>query len=331
MPTYRHTPQSPPRTENFEGAPRRVGVEIEFAALSARDVATEIKAAFGGEIVQRDRHRFAVKGTRFGDFKAELDTRYAHRPDGQEPGADPVSQSFQSIANALREIYGDISSFVVPCEVVTPPLEVGALAELDNFVARLSKAGAVGTGSSPFYAFGIHLNPDIATREPGWIMAVLKAELLLSNWLRSVMAIDFSRWLAAFAEPFPRPYVHQALATDYWPEMPQLIADYVRANPVRDRELDMLPLLFWLDGGAIPSAFAGMKIAPRPTFHYRLPNANLGVPNWSIGLEWNRWCVIERLADDRERLDAMCLAYLENDSHLIPENWGVRASEWLIL
>ena len=31
------------------------------------------------------------------------------------------------------------------------------------------------------------------------------------------------------------------------------------------------------------------KINGRPTFHYRLPDARLSDPGWSIAPDWNRW------------------------------------------
>src|SRR3546814_9457337 len=40
-------------------------------------------------------------------------------------------------------------------------------------------------------------------------------------------------------------------------------------------------------------------IKARPTFHYRLPNARLADPQWSIVREWNLWVRVERLAHDR--------------------------------
>lgn len=327
-----HHPKAPPRTVNFDGAHRHVGIELEFAALSARDVANEIHKAFGGTIVEKGRHRFAIEGTRLGSFKTELDTRYAHKPDGEQPpGDDPIAASFQSIADALREIYGDISALIVPCEIVAPPLGIAQIADIDSFVTELTKAGALGTASSAFYAFGTHLNPDIATRDPQWILAVLKAEIILSEWLREVMAIDLTRWISSFADPFPYAYVQKVLDTTYWPDTGGMISDYLEHNPTRDRELDMLPLFAWLEPGLVREALPAAKIGARPTFHFRLPNANLGVAGWSVGLEWNRWCVIERLAEDRELIDAMCRAYLENSRRMIPDRWSVRASEWLIV
>jgi hypothetical protein len=45
------------------------------------------------------------------------------------------------------------------------------------------------------------------------------------------------------------------------------------------------------------------KIGKRPTFHYRLPDARVSDPGWSIAPDWNRWVAVERLAVDRPRLD----------------------------
>jgi hypothetical protein len=328
----RHHPKQPPRPLNFEGRERRVGIEIEFAALSAFDVAHQIRLAFGGQITRIDPHCFLIRETEFGDFKAELDTRYAHRQD-DEPrlGNDPISTSFDAIIDVLRQFYGDISSVIVPCEIVTPPLRIDEIAKLDAFINDLTAAGAQGTASNPFYAFGTHLNPDIATEDPAWILAVMKAEILLSDWLRSVMAIDLTRRITSFADPFPRHYIHEVLQPGYWPNRPKLVADYLRANPTRDRELDMLPLFAWQNESVIRRILPSVKVKKRPTFHYRLPNANLGVEGWSIGLEWNRWCLIERLAENTELLGAMGEAYLENDRRLLPERWAMRASEWLLL
>ena len=44
------------------------------------------------------------------------------------------------------------------------------------------------------------------------------------------------------------------------------------------------------------------KIAARPVFHYRLPQAHSGAAGWSIAPDWNRWVAVERLAADGKRL-----------------------------
>ena len=61
--------------------------------------------------------------------------------------------------------------------------------------------------------------------------------------------------------------------------------------------------------GSIPNE----KINGRPTFHYRLPDARVSDPGWSIAPDWNRWVAVERLAADRATLDMVCRTYLAFD------------------
>lgn len=112
----------PPRGLNFEGNPRRVGVEIEFAAVTAVRAARRVADLYGGDYEREDPHRYHINDTSLGDFLVELDTQYAHRA----PGAPaPSMTGFQSLmdafTDAMREIYGDIGSLVIPYEVVCPP------------------------------------------------------------------------------------------------------------------------------------------------------------------------------------------------------------------
>ena len=184
---------------------------------------------------------------------------------------------------------------------------------------------------NPLYAFGAQLNPEIATVDPEWLTAMLKAYLLLSQWLRAIMEIDPTRRIVAFADPFPADYVARVVAPQYWPDLEQLMDDYLSANPTRNRELDMLPLFAWLDHARVRRFVADFRVKPRPAFHYRLPDANLGEARWSLMLEWNRWCVVEHLAQERATLDRMGAEYLRNASRLMPANWAVKASEWLVM
>lgn len=322
----------PPRTLNFEDRPRRVGVEIEFAAVSASRAARRLADLYGGDYEREDPHRYHINGTRLGDFLVELDTQYAHRA----PGAPaPSATGFQSIVDsftlAMREIYGDIGSLVIPYEVVCPPVEIERLVELESLVRVLRDEGAQGTRDNLLHAFGVQLNPDIATRDPQWILAVLKAEVLLSDWLRSIISIDMARRILAFADPFPPSYTHLILRDDYWPDTDKLIDDYLLHNATRNREVDMLPLFLWLDPDRVRRRVPDKLVKSRPTFHYRLPDANISESRWSLSLEWNRWCVVERLAEDREVLAEMGNAYIQNDLSILSEDWALRCTEWLML
>ncbi len=322
----------PPRDHNFEGNRRRVGVEIEFAAVSPSRVATRVAKLYGGTAEQEDPHRFHIRGTRLGNFLVELDTQYAHRAPGEVgPSASGLQGLMETFSNAMRELYGDLGSLVIPYEVVCPPIDVEQLPELEALLLALREEGAQGTRDNLLHAFGVQFNPDIATRDPQWILAVLKAEILLSEWLRSIISVDMARRILAFADPFPKAYIHIILKDEYWPDIDQLIEDYLIYNPTRNRELDMLPLFLWLDADRVRRKIPDKLVKPRPTFHYRLPDANIRELRWSLTLEWNCWCVVERLAEDREILSEMGKSYLENDLSILSEDWALRCTEWLVL
>ncbi|MCW2310137.1 amidoligase family protein [Rhodobium gokarnense] len=319
----------PPRRTNPDGETRRVGVELEFAAVSARDGSRQVQSLFGGTIEEEDPHRFHIRGTDLGDFVCELDSQYVHRPlRGDDSG---IRAAFSDFEARLRALIGDVSAVLVPCEVVCPPVPIDELGRIETLVEALRAAGAEGTRSNPLYAFGAQLNPEIAEDSGEWIASVLKAYLLLSEWLREIMSIDPTRRIASFADPFPNPYVLSVVDPDYWPDRDRLIEDYLHANPTRNRELDLLPLFAFFDEEKVKALAPDPLIKKRPTFHYRLPDARFSEPDWGVTLEWNRWCVVEELAADRAKLDAMGRAYRANREQWISENWAIRASEWLLV
>ncbi len=152
---------------------------------------------------------------------------------------------------------------------------------------------------------------------------------MLSDWLRAVISVSLTRRVLAFADPFPPNYVLQVTDPDYRPDMNALIDDYLLYNPTRNRELDLLPLFAWIDEKRVRAVVDDKRIKMRPTFHYRLPDARLDRPDWTIITEWNRWCVVERLAERPDKLAAMAGAYRENMGRLLPRDWAIMASEWI--
>ena len=322
---------TPPDVLSWTQETRRVGVEIEFAAVSARDGAALVVELFGGAIVEEDPHRYRIEGSEFGEFVCELDSQYAHRPKNADSSAIDDSALYSQFQAELRRLYGDISAAVLPCEIVCPPMNYSDLPRLDGLVHALRDAGAAGTRSNPLYAFGAQLNPEIASTEPRSLVSVFKAYLLASPWLREVMKIDVTRRLMAFTDPFPPAYVRKVLQEDYWPDQAQFMVDYMQANPTRNRELDLLPLFAWLDEGLVRRHVDDPRIKARPTFHYRLPDANLDDPDWSVTLEWRRWLVVERVAADPELLTRVNRAYLARGSAWSAPKWAIAFSEQLVL
>lgn len=296
-------------------------MEIEFGSVSVHDAASLIHKLFGGEIDRVSDHRIHVRDTPLGDFTSELDVQYAHA-EGDE--------SREGFRRNLRKLLGDVSSIIVPCEIVCPPIEFDQLPKLVRLIDTLRDAGASGTAANPFYAFGFQLNPEIASTDAADITAMLKAYVLLSDWLKAVIQIDFTRKITAFADPFPSKYECLVCDPDYWPDVTTLIDDYLAFNPTRNRELDMLPLFSWLNRERVSARIPDPLIKARPTYHYRLPNADINQPDWSLRLEWNRWCVVERLASDLDRLGDMGVAFIANRDKLIPSNWAIRSTEWLL-
>jgi hypothetical protein len=124
-----------------------------------------------------------------------------------------------------------------------------------------------------------------------------------------------TRRLLGFAEPFDSHYVSKLIQVDYWPPIDILIDDYIDANPSRDRDLDLLPLFAYLNENQVRGRLPNEKISARPTYHYRLPDARVDDPEWSLALEWNRWVAVENLAANPEKLLSACQAYLKSGAN----------------
>lgn len=57
-----------------------------------------------------------------------------------------------------------------------------------------------------------------------------------------------------------------------------------------------------LDEERVRAALDDPLISGRPTFHWRLPNADLEDPEWTVSREWRRWLGVERLSLDPEAM-----------------------------
>lgn len=319
----------PPRLYTQNGKDRRVGVEMEFAALSAKEAAILVQSLFGGAIAEVDPHRFAVKGTIHGDYICELDNQYAH-PEKYAPGVDePPKDGMARFRHNMAALIGSVSELVVPVEIVGPPMPIARLVDLGRLTQSLRRLGAQGTRASLLYAFGLQLNPEAASLEADDVRAVLQAFLIVAPWLRARIDMDVSRRLLAFAEPFPLDYALKVIAPDYRPGLARLIDDYIDHNPTRNRECDFLPLFAHLDGARVRSRLDDPLIKSRPTFHYRLPDARLEDPDWSVVKEWNDWVQVEKLADDPDKLTKAAEAYSAAIRSHRSAQWPQEVTQWL--
>ncbi|HZW47103.1 MAG TPA: amidoligase family protein [Microvirga sp.] len=292
----------PPVLHNERGEVRTVGVEIEFVGPSAEKTVQALQEALGGRLIEVDPHSFALKDSAIGELTVELDSRILH------PGKGGGGR--KGVLPKVAALFGFAASYLVPCELVTAPTPIDHLPELDRVLGILRKLGAKGTQDAPFYAFGLHFNPEVPRQDAQTVTAVMKSFVLLNPWLRREVSPDRTRNLLGFADPFPAEYTRMIVSPDYWPDIHRFMDDYLAANPTRNRDLDLLPLLLHLDQERVRAMLPNEKINARPTFHYRLPDARVSDPGWSIAPDWNRWVAVERLAFDRERLDMVGTTYL---------------------
>ena len=93
-------------------------------------------------------------------------------------------------------------------------------------------------------------------------------------------------------------YRRRVLDDRYWPDLAGFVADYLAANPNRKRPLDLLPVLAVLAPEQVRGSLPHEKIGARPVLHYRLPQAHVGEPGWSIMPDWGRWLCVESCASD---------------------------------
>jgi hypothetical protein len=312
-------PLPPPRPKAQSGQSRRVGVEIEFAGLDAKAAASLVCKTMSGTVSEKSPHQYNVCGTPWGTFTVELDTQYAH-PDGHmdelilqadDQWIKAALTLGRDVDSGLRKAIGDVVAGIVPTEIVSPPIDWDQLGVLTPLLEALRVAGAQGTDGNILYGFGVHLNPEIAEGSADYILAHLRAYLLLSDWLRQQIDMDLTRRILPHADPFPHAFVVRMLDPDYRPDLATLIADYCEANPTRNRGLDLFPLFAHLAPDALGECGDDQRIKARPTFHYRLPDARLSDPEWTIVQEWNRWVAVEALAADAHSLRELAKRYLE--------------------
>ncbi len=319
----------PPRTHTDEGELRRLGVELELTGLPLDELAALVAREVGGPVKEVGRYEFSIEGDAAGPWLVELDWdwlkrkgREPRRPDGLLDNLDEMGEGILR-AGAER---------LVPMEVVSPPLPLDRLDEMEQLIARLREAGAQGTTEGLVNAFGMQLNPEVPATDAATLTGFLKAFLCLYDWLKLRAEVDLARRLTAYVDPFPPDYVDKVVNVDYAPDVDTLMDDYLFANPTRNRALDLLPLFAHLDERRVQRVVGDARVKPRPAFHYRLPNCEVDRPGWGIHAAWNDWLEVERLAHDEPRLEEVCrhyLAFRERPMSGLLEDWARQVEEWL--
>jgi hypothetical protein len=306
--TTRHptapAPRQPPEATTSDGELRRVGVEVELGGLELETILHRLQRVAGGKIIQHSAYAATLRDSRVGEIEVELDARLFTelkvRGLLDKIGLDHLEPK---LGQTVEELMAGEARRFVPYEIVFAPIEIARLPELDAICGAF-RDDAEGTGASLFNAFGLHLNPELPRQDAATLLRYLRAFFCLGEELEEAHAVDTTRALSPFIDAFPKDYAARVLAPGYAPEAAALIDDYLEANPTRNRPLDLLPALAWLDEERVKRQLPKEKISRRPALHYRLPNSRIDEAGWSIVREWNIWGRVEELAFDEEALTA---------------------------
>ncbi|WP_297186928.1 amidoligase family protein [uncultured Porticoccus sp.] len=301
--------KQPPWLINSHGESRRVGVELEISGLELDTLASGVAEILGLDIETKGRYERLLKGDPDGDWLVELDFDLLKRLGRESRSGDSLGDQLEETS---EELLAWAAQSLVPHEIVSPPLPLARLGEVEGLITRLRERGAKGTSDRATNAFGMQFNPELPSLEPRLITACLKAFLCLYDWLYVRADIDLTRRVTSYVDPFPANYVKKVIAADYWPDLATLIDDYLADNPTRNRALDMLPLFMFLDEDRVRAGADDALIKARPTFHYRLPDCEIDKPDWGLYVSWNDWVEVECLAADETRLQRCCAAYLQH-------------------
>lgn len=290
---------TPPQSLDAVGEPRCVGVEIEFLGLSLERAAVLVIELFGGQTLRKHEYDLRVVDASLGEFRIEVDSSPLKAIAKKRKR---WSRSLVLMDHVKERFFGAVAQHVTPNEISTAPIAPERLVEIDQLVHALGRAGAEGTDASPFYMFGVHLNPTVPSTDPLVLRDHIRAYVLLHEWLVEALHMDLSRRMMGYATAYPVSYARLVLDPSYAPHLGQLIDDYLEHNPTRNRGLDLLPLFAHLDRERVVRTIHDDRVSARSTFHFRLPNSQVHDPNWLVSDEWKVWLEVERLANDPRRL-----------------------------
>ncbi|WP_415719657.1 amidoligase family protein [Maridesulfovibrio sp.] len=312
----------PPRTKTESGEWRRVGFELEFSGVDLESLGKLVEESYGGELRKESPFSYKVLDTKFGDFGLEVDSIQLkdrkYKEFVEAMGFELAKDEIEKVDNTLY----DLAKIAVPFELVTPPVPMDKIDELDKIEDALRANHAKGTRASFLYAFGMQFNPECPDLNVSTILNYLRSFLVLLDWLKEEIDVDLTRRILPFINSFPDAYILKILDNDYSPSLEEFMADYLEHNPTRNRPLDLTCLLAHIDKDFTLSKVKEAElIKPRPTFHYRLPDCRIDEDGWSMAKEWNRWVKVEELAGNPEELAKKCSEYLAEASRkIIPGN-----------
>ncbi len=318
---------------NYKNELRHVGFELEFSNIDIKEIVSIMEKEFNLQANKINNYLYELH-SEYGDFILELDFELLTKQKLQKKakelcqkiGIDISKEEINSIENFIAELSRDI----VPYEISTPPLPLDKIELVENIVEKLKQNNARGTKHKIYYAFGLHINIEVISVEVKSLLAYLRAYVILQDFINKDAKIDLARKITPFIDNFKNDYIKYILDENYNPSRDKFIEDYLNFNPSRNRSLDMLPILTFLDEKRVRKVLPNEKIKPRPAFHYRLSNSDIGEKNWKVSNEWNRWILIENLANNEESLKQLSKEYLKYlDKFINLESWEKKVAKWL--
>ncbi|BAF70484.1 amidoligase family protein [Nitratiruptor sp. SB155-2] len=314
--------QLPPIHTTSDGDIRKAGFEIEYTGLKPIQTAHIIQDLFGGTTEVIDEYETRIKETQFGNFSIYLDSVYLRKTSNHYLFKD---------FDLFKELIYSLSELVIPYEIVTPPIPFNELESVEKLKDNLREKGAKGTSASALYAFGMHINIETPSFEVDTILDILRSFVLLQDYIMQKIDVDLTRKLTWFIEPFEKEYIDIILDFAYKPTLEAFMQDYIFYNPTRNRALDLLPLLVYINPD-IKKQLPEQKLDPRPAFHYRLPNSKIDEPDWSIAFEFNQWSLMEKIAFEKQRLYDLMHEYWEfqhTPLWFVTDLWIEKVQNWL--
>jgi hypothetical protein len=326
---------SVPEPHKHNGDPRHAGFEFEYTGVKLPICIAALQREYGGSIEMINPYHYQLKETRYGTFKVMVDFQFLVNSELKKwvdkAGLEGILD--EEAIDLIEKFIASIGESVVPYEITTPPLPFNSLYEAQKLKEILRSLGAKGTKASPLYAFGMHINPEVRAVEVSDILKDLRAFFLLYEYLVEWLKPDLTRRITPYINPFDVEYRLLVLTEAYAPSMEAFIDDYLKYNPTRNRALDLLPLLAWIDEKRVREVLPDEKIGKRPTYHYRLPDSRVDEAEWCVCEGWNSWALVECLSNDAEacrELTPLVIEYLASPlSLLVKKKLVEKVGEWV--
>ncbi|GAA0841204.1 hypothetical protein GCM10009113_07300 [Marinobacter szutsaonensis] len=313
---------------NNEGEERRLGVEVELSGLGYEMLVDHAARLLDGPAEPVSRYVTKIESD-LGPFTIELDSDPIKDLDLAD---ERLPRSIRELGGQAMDVIDAAAERIVPLEIVTPPIPLSRLQDVETLVDELRLLGALGSREAIYFAFGLQLNPELPDLEPATIVRYLQAFAALYDWLKGRHQLDISRKFTTYIEPWAARYNELLMEDDYAPDQSQLMRDYLEFNPTRNRALDLLPLFAHLDADLLGQYVQDPRIKSRPTLHYRLPDCDIDNPEWHFSSVWNDWVILEQIANRAG--DLAELRELFRDSrkfsfHNLTHSWPETTDQWL--